>query len=69
MKYRASELKKVGIALIGAAAEAVSLGLVPPPYDKYGTVVISLATALGVFAAQNVGPVSPRSAEDGQGVL
>lgn len=62
MRYTPAQVRKAAVAVVGAAAEAASVGLIPAPYDKYGTVVVALATALGVYQVPNgVAPISPRS--------
>lgn len=45
--------RKFITALIGAAAVAVSVGLLPAEYNDYVTVVIAFATSLGVYAVPN----------------
>lgn len=45
--------RKFITALIGAAAVAVSVGLLPEEYNDYVTVVIAFATGLGVYVVPN----------------
>lgn len=46
-------IDKALVALVGAVAEAIDLGLLPDSVKPYLVVVIGFLTALGVYAAPN----------------
>ena len=45
--------RKALVAVAGLAGQALVLGLIPAPYDKYVSVILAALTALGVYAAPN----------------
>lgn len=47
--------RKAIAAVVGAAATAVSLGLLGDPWDKWLAVVVAFVTAAGVYAVPNAG--------------
>jgi hypothetical protein len=49
--------RKLVAALVGAALEAVSLGLIPDPQSKWVGVGVGFLTAAGVYVVPNKGPV------------
>jgi hypothetical protein len=46
--------RKAGVSLLGGAATVAAAGLLPEPWDKYGPIIIVLATYYGVFWTRNV---------------
>jgi hypothetical protein len=48
-----SRIRKALIAVAGAVAQAVALGVLPPEWQAWGAVVVALATALGVYVTPN----------------
>lgn len=66
MTYSLSEVRKALVPVLVVAAQAADLGLIPAPYDRYGVLILGVASVFGVYKAKNSdGPVSPRSV-DGQ---
>lgn len=51
--------RKAVTALVGAAGEAVTLGLVTATWGKWLAVGIAFATALGVYVVPNATPAPP----------
>lgn len=51
-----ARFNKLWAALVGAVAQAVTLGLVPDPTAQWLAVVVSFVTAAGVFAVENTPP-------------
>lgn len=45
--------RKVAVAVVATVAQAVSLGLIPDPYNKYAFAVLAVAEAVGVYHAPN----------------
>lgn len=58
MTYTVKSLGKAIAGVIGVAAGAVSLGLIPHPFDYVVTSLIGIATALGIYTVPYV-PVKP----------
>lgn len=48
-----SEYRKFVVALVTAAASALSLGLIPDPWDGWTTVAVAALGAIGVYAVPN----------------
>lgn len=53
MKYNAKEVRKALVALATLLSQAVSLSLIPEPYDKYALLVLGALGVYGVFATKN----------------
>jgi len=54
-----SRYRKLLVALVGAVAQALSLGLIPERYRPWAVMVISVATAAGVYVTPNRPPPAP----------
>lgn len=46
-------VQKFVVAILGVLAQALTLGLVPDDIKSYVVVIVSVATAVGVFAVPN----------------
>lgn len=56
-----SRYGKFAAAIVGAVTEAINLGIVPSSAQHYVTVIVTILTALGVYAVPN-GPTAAQSA-------
>jgi hypothetical protein len=50
--------RKAGVGLLGLLAAALSMGLLPDPWDKVVTAVLALATYFGIYVTSNVNPLT-----------
>jgi hypothetical protein len=57
-KYEPPQVYKALVALATAISEALALGLVPAPYDKWAVVTLAVLGAYGVFRVPNA-PLEP----------
>lgn len=58
------ELRKALVAVLGAAGEAVALGLVPAGASRWVGIAVGIATAAGVYVVPNgtSAPAAPPAA-------
>jgi hypothetical protein len=50
--------RKALVGLLGLLATALSMGLLPDPWDKVVTACLAVATYFGIYVTQNINPVS-----------
>jgi hypothetical protein len=53
MKYRPKQVKKALVAFATLLSQALSMSLVPAPYDKYALLVLGVLGVYGVFKTSN----------------
>lgn len=46
--------RKAGVAVVGVAATALSMGALKSPWNEIATAVVAVGTYLGVYATKNV---------------
>lgn len=59
--------RKLGVALLGVLgvlAVIAGSGLLPEPYARWAPVIVSLATALGVYRVPNAGQIDSAAAAE-----
>jgi hypothetical protein len=57
--------RKAGLGLIGCLATLAAANLLPEPWNKYGPIIIAIATYFGVYGIQNVHPVTKQVLPNG----
>lgn len=65
MRAKLAEARKAVVAVVGALAEIVSLGLLHGRALDIANVVITLATATGVYVVPNYTPQHAQGASNG----
>lgn len=50
--------RKALVGLLGVLGVALSMGLLPDPWDKVVTAILAVATYFGIYVTQNINPVS-----------